>query len=138
MTEHTDGSPTRDRFGRTREERLADADAAKAWAKELHKRDTVSAQEEDGVFTIRLRDGRVYRDPRFRKSDQSPEEYHQRPTLMPAPPPFDELDRVTSTRYSYCVASGLSPAPLVRTLAVRLFDDLAIAAQAADATGDDP
>ena len=124
MTEPTDGSLGLDRLGRTHEERVADAIVAREWAHELHERDTVSAQEEDGVFTIRLRDGRVYRDPRFRGDDQSPEEYHQRPMLIPAPPPFDELDRVARSRYSFCVASGLSPAPLYRTLAVRLLDDL--------------
>ena len=135
MTEPTESSSYRDRFGRTREERLADARAAQAWGAELHERDTVSAQEEDGVFTIRLRDGRVYRDPRFWDDSQSPDEEHRRPTLIPAPPPFDELDCVTSTRYAMCVARGLSPSPLCRTMAIRLFDDLAMAA-AADAASD--
>ena len=106
--------------GNTREEQLAAARRAKQWGHELHERDTVSAEEEDGVFTIRLRDGRVFYDPRSgRKHDT------KRPTLAgpartrPLDLPLDE-----SMRWFYAIGSKLSPAAWVRTMGERLLDDL--------------
>lgn len=132
-TPETDAAWAAERLpdGRTRGERRADNRAADEWAKQLHERDAISAEEEDGVFTIRLRDGRVYRDPRAAGASAARPEKGPRPVTGAPKKKWKHKDGTAKARFVLAFGSCLSPSPRVRTEGVRLLDEIRRADQEA-------